>query len=223
MSAEPEKFHVGMIDFFSIILPGAILAFHLRVPAQQYIAPAFYPAPQSDAEGWVIFLVASYVLGHFVFVAGSQLDRYYDRLREKFVPLGTDTPLKIAGEIRKACLPYDHAINTFQWAKCRLALTHPNALAHVNRFEADSKFFRSLFVILIILCASFFHTGAILPALACLVLAGLSLYRYGEQRFKSTRQAYWYLITLHAELDKPCCEQRPKPDTKRRGLLCWWE
>src|ERR1017187_3979823 len=35
------------------------------------------------------------------------------------------------------------AVNTFQWAKARLTLEEPEALAVVQRFEADSKFFRS--------------------------------------------------------------------------------
>ena len=41
-------------------------------------------------------------------------------------------------------------INAFQWAKARLTLEHPVALAAVQRFEADSKFFRSFVVVLVI-------------------------------------------------------------------------
>ena len=203
MAAEPEKFHVGMIDFFSIILPGAILAFHLRAMVQQGKIPAILTAPQSDVEGWVVFAIASYVLGHFLFLVGSWIDGGYDVLREKFAPLEKNFPLKTAIEIKKTHFPperfHDQAINTVQWTKCRLALAHPAALAHVERFEADSKFFRSLFVVLLILFVSFTVTCRGWFGLACLLLAAASLFRYGEQRFKSTRQAYWYLITLESE------------------------
>ena len=33
-------------------------------------------------------------------------------------------------------LQASNVINTFQWSKVRLALEHPEALAHVQRFEA---------------------------------------------------------------------------------------
>jgi hypothetical protein len=43
MSAEPEKFHVSMIDFFSIILPGAVMTFYLRTAAEKSVMPAVFP------------------------------------------------------------------------------------------------------------------------------------------------------------------------------------
>jgi hypothetical protein len=202
MSAEPEKFHVGMIDFFSIILPGAVMTFYLRTAAERSVMPAVFPAPKSEVEGWVIFAVASYILGHFLFLSGSWLDKGYDALRETFYPNGKNVPLLTALKIKKANPTLEHlddeAINTFQWAKCRLALAYPAALAHVQRFEADSKFFRSLFVVLLILFVSFSISLHVWFAIACLLMAGAALWRYGEQRFKSTRQAYWYIIALES-------------------------
>ena len=43
------------------------------------------------------------------------------------------------------------AVNAFQWSKARLALDHSRAIAEVQRFEAYSKFFRSLCAILIVM------------------------------------------------------------------------
>src|SRR5688500_13253715 len=43
------------------------------------------------------------------------------------------------------------AINAFQWFKARLTLEHPGVLVAVQRFEADSKFFRSRCIVLCVL------------------------------------------------------------------------
>jgi hypothetical protein len=90
-------------------------------------------------------------------------------------------------------------MGAFQWAKARLALAHPEALAIVHRFEADSKFFRSLAVALVVLdlWAVATDRGALLAAFPPLLLG--ALWRFAEQRSKSTLQAYWFVITLDGE------------------------
>lgn len=100
---------------------------------------------------------------------------------------------------RKRGAPYSSAggaINAFQWSKIRLSETHPQELAAVQRFEADSKFFRSFTVVLLVLimiCAIVRNWAS---ALVCAVLLLLSLWRYVNQRFKATQQAYWSILAL---------------------------
>lgn len=207
MAAEPETLHVGLVDFFSILLPGAVLAFYLRDAAVRGdfgLTPIRYG---SAAEGWAIFAVLSYVLGHFIFVAGSLLDRPYDRIRGRLEPLERNPTLKAAIAIRAFYLDRsrlaDASINTFQWAKCRLALAHPTSLQHVQRFEADSKFFRSFTIVLLALALAFAVTGRSPLAITSAALAIASIWRYGDQRFKSTRQAYWYVVTLESLRKEP--------------------
>jgi hypothetical protein len=89
------------------------------------------------------------------------------------------------------------------WAKCRLALAHPTPLQHVQRFEADSKFFRSFTVVLVFLTAALAATGRPALAIVSVILAIASIWRYGDQRFKSTRRAYWYLVTLESLRTEP--------------------
>ena len=93
-------------------------------------------------------------------------------------------------------------INAFQWSKARLMIQCPAALSDVQRLEADSKFFRSFFAVLMLL-ALWLSAQMLLGkleywalALGCVVLAVLSFWRYAERRFKSVEQAYWYVITL---------------------------
>jgi len=206
---EPEKFHIGVIDLFAVILPGALLAFYLRSLALVGTFGWHLPAWSAQIEGWVLFAVIAYILGHFIFLVGSLVDLAYDALREKFVTRARNFPLQAALAVRTFHLPAgqfdERSINAFQWAKSRLALDYPVAFHHVQRFEADSKFFRSLFLVLVILAGWSLFTPTRWLAVVCAVFALLSLWRYGELRFKSTRQAYWYLIALEARRR----EQRP--------------
>src|SRR5215831_2189372 len=182
MPTEPDKFYVGMIDFFSIILPGFVLAFYLNILISNGKIPVPFVASLSEPERWVVLIVGSYILGHFIFLIGSFLDRAYDAVREKIVPFEKNLPLKTALDIKNKRLTElglnNSAINAFQWAKCRLALEYPGALNHVQRLEADSKFFRSLLVILVILCVIFAQANQGWWALVCLLLAIASVWRY---------------------------------------------
>ncbi len=259
MSFEPQKFFIGLIDFFSVWLPGAILAYLLADVALAWLPAG---ARTDDGAGWALFLFGSYVAGHFIFLLGAWLDRFYDKVRgatrERQIQAlakgergsgalarglagslfaKDDKALAAALRLKEAALSRlgdAAAINTFQWSKARLATEHPAALAIVNRFEADSKFFRSLCILLPFLAA--WQLGAALgltpsltgekapPAASALVLAALfflSAWRYAEQRAKATSQAYWFIATLAAAApaalpSPPPPPPPPPPATPRR-------
>jgi ADP-ribose pyrophosphatase YjhB (NUDIX family) len=226
MDFVPDKFFVGLFDFFSILLPGALLTYVLK----GYVGPKLVGARYGELagpEGWAVFLVASYLAGHFVFLFSSWLldDHFYDPVRagtymrqvrrlakrEKLSPWlaralasilfkqDVDRPLFQAERLkafRLACSEASSAINTFQWCKARLALDHAEATANVQRFEADSKFFRSFVVVLCILIPwGFTVKQPPISAVAAILLLP-ALWRYVGQRSKATNQAYWYIITL---------------------------
>ena len=82
-----------------------------------------------------------------------------------------------------------------------LNIDSPASLAVVQRFEADSKFFRSFSVVLFLLAVSLpLHRKWPWESLGVmLALFLLALWRYMEQRYKATNQAYWSVITLTAQ------------------------
>jgi hypothetical protein len=226
MELKPETFAIGVIDFFSVMLPGAVVSFLVKDKVMSELGHGTFPAIDGEAAGWAMFLFCSYLLGHFIFLAGSKLDDWiYQRIREATKPQkpgekppwastkwlasmlfakAPDRAVDEAGKIKQRHLDNvegDAVINTFQWAKARLAINCPGALGEVQRLEADSKFFRSFAVVLMLLLV---WTSVIAArgqiswwmALICLFLVGLSLWRYIERRFKATQQAYWYVLTL---------------------------
>lgn len=234
--AKPADFYVGVVDIFSILLPGAVVSWtawlwlgdpkllsNLRLEGG--IAP------------WVAFVLASYAAGHLVFMLASLVDLSFDKFRDRVlvntlhpdrqaqernardaatalrgVSLGispkiSKTPeqleiwaryiLKMEGKVPDTPVP----INTYQWSRAVLRLLAPSALAEVTRIEADSKFFRSLFVVFALLAiCSVAHLPGYdrlpISVPAMLLLAALSYWRYAEQRHKGTVEAYRSVVVL---------------------------
>jgi 8-oxo-dGTP pyrophosphatase MutT (NUDIX family) len=250
MNFEPQKFFIGLMDFFSILLPGALLTYVARSELGVQLLDRPIGA-MSDAEGGLVFFFSSYLLGHFIFLLGSWLDEFYDfargqtQLRRlKVLARGGTLPPKwqrillwlvFKGEKELAVdraaaikrrylkpLGAASAVNTFQWAKLRLALEKPEMLATVQRFEADSKFFRSLVVVLFLL-PLVAADGRHLAFAACWGIFVLpALWRYMEQRHKATSQAYWAVIALEGNAGKPDLpvrERKPDDPTHAGGLV----
>jgi 8-oxo-dGTP pyrophosphatase MutT (NUDIX family) len=227
MSFEPQKFFITLMDFFTILLPGALLSFVVKDCLGPEIVGPISPV-NGDSQAWLIFFFSSYLLGHFIFLLGSWLDEFYDMARRgtknhrlKQLARTGKLPLKVvrlllwlvfkreedwaverATAIKKAYLEplqSSRAVNTFQWAKLRLAMEKPALLAPVLRFEADSKFFRSLVVVLVLLPLATEGNRRQLFAYIGLLLLPLALWRYMEQRHKATSQAYWAVIALEGQ------------------------
>jgi 8-oxo-dGTP pyrophosphatase MutT (NUDIX family) len=228
MGFEPQKLFIGLIDFFSILLPGALLTYFLK----DEIGPRFLGdsyTKLADTEGLVVFLFSSYLLGHIIFLIGSLfLDDWYDAIRNatpegqarrkaegkkpvstlnkwlaaRFFKKDVDKPVDLAVKIKEHYLDplnASSAINAFQWSKARLTLEYPESIATVQSFEASSKFFRSFVVVLCILIVWWLAKGQNVIALISVPILALAFWRYVEQRLKATNQAYWYMITLEGQ------------------------
>lgn len=206
---KPGDFFVGVIDFFSILLPGSLLAGILAVMLP--LPPALEPLLASETAKWVAFALAAYALGHFVFLISALLDILYDAYRPKRWPHSDDEdrPFKQANALRHAQFPVGdldkgRPMNTFKWAKSVLMMRATAALAEVNRYEADSKFFRSMAVVLPVGGVAGEEMGftEVLPA--SLLLTIVSFVIYAQQRFKSTEWAYVHVLVLDrlGELEK---------------------
>jgi 8-oxo-dGTP pyrophosphatase MutT (NUDIX family) len=148
MSFEPEKFFVGLMDFFSILLPGALLTFLLM----------------------------------------DLLDS----------------------------IDAKNTVNTFQWSKAWLLAKSPKSLGVVQRFEADSKFFRCFVIVLLILMGVWSVQHRWHAIGMAIVFLPLAMWRYMEQRFKATNQAYWCVITQMAIGEQPREAKAGEPDTETK-------
>jgi hypothetical protein len=148
MNYKPSDLFVGIVDFFSVLLPGAVLAFALQLAKVGFIESQL--AGLSSQTKWIVFVIASYLLGHFVFLIGAAfLDHLYDAtyVKRQQAKRGARL-LKHAASIKRAALQDAYKIeNHFKWARAFIKLKKPEMAADIDRLEADSKFFRSLTVV----------------------------------------------------------------------------
>jgi ADP-ribose pyrophosphatase YjhB (NUDIX family) len=237
MSFKPQDFFIGVIDFFSILLPGAVLTYLFKDVGPHILGRRYHVL--QNTESWVVFLFSSYLLGHFLFFIGSWLDDYvYDPVR-KMTPkeqitrllVGRKLSPKVLRWLARLCFKKDAdaavdrvvpikedylkrigasgSVNAFQWCKARLATEHSEALATVNRFEADSKFFRSFVAVLLVVTVTALHDQNWWLTTTSIVAMGLAFIRYMELRFKSTQQAYFQILTLEASNEPPRVSTKP--------------
>jgi 8-oxo-dGTP pyrophosphatase MutT (NUDIX family) len=229
MNFDPQKFFIGLVDFFAILLPGALLTYLLMDEVGPAVLGDRY-AKLAGAQAWAAFLFASYLFGHLVFLLGSWLDEIYDWARRytlntqiallarrgRLLPWSVRALLWLVFK-RERNLAVDRAVmlkekalgalqakdsvNAFQWCKALLNVQSPASLAVVQRFEADSKFFRCFAVVLLLLLVvcPWQHQWPPVGIPIVLVLLLLALWRYMDQRYKATNQAYWSVITLTAK------------------------
>jgi ABC-type siderophore export system fused ATPase/permease subunit len=204
MNYKPGDFLVGVIDVFAILLPGALLSFFTMELAQTSIFGVMLPPIRDSAQGWVIFVFASYLLGHFVFLLGAHLDWIYDFFRKRYIRVEHERAYQRAKAIKEKYLndKEQSVTNTFQWAKANIQVRSPSAAVEIHRLEADSKFFRSLIVVLLVISIFLVYRSGWSQLFVCLVLVALSFWRYFDQRLKSTNIAYTYLMVLES-LPKP--------------------
>ena len=218
MEKKPGDFFIGVVNFFAILLPGALLSFfsidvvHAYVNNRPYLFGNIQTDTQGEAQNWVVFIVASYLLGQFIFLLGSPLDILYDLVRKGFSSdliktkwlkrkwIQNERLYKSARTLKEKYVEdsASEIVNTFQWAKANVQLRFPAAADEIHRLEADQKFFRGLIVVLIAICFLFIFVSKTgwTETVPYLVVMALSFWRYVDQRRKSTNLAYTYLIAL---------------------------
>ena len=203
MDFKPGEFFVGIVDFFAILMPGALLAYATKDFAKQHIFGPILPPIQGDVQGWVAFILAAYLLGHFIFLSGAVLDKYlYDPYRKRHLRENHDRLYKRARLLKRRALREQRkadVLNTFKWARTNVQLFQPAAAVEIHRLEADSKFFRSLVVLLFLLLLFLSWNGTFWATAISLGLMLLSFVRYADQRYKSTQLAYTCLLAMEQQ------------------------
>lgn len=192
---KPGDFFVGIIDLFAIFLPGGLVTFVLFKEYSNFLTEV---APISGNQHWVAFLFFSYLIGHIVFMIGSSIDTLYDYHRKRRNPYTNESAYQCATEIKQKLLTEveSKSLNTYQWATSILTTDYPDAMAEVNRLVADSKFFRSLVVIIPLVSIIFVAGGHLAHAIIVILFIFPCYMRYYGRRLKSTTRAYQFIIML---------------------------
>ena len=216
--AKPAEFFLGVLDFFSILLPGMIA---VCLGLWQWGKAALKPeTPFLAAIG-----VAGYVVGHLLNALSSVFDPLvFDKLYRPEDDPPTQCPLLQAGAAswwinlrHENHGLYSHAKaalrgvpgggrkgmpGVYQQARAWLRVHSSEAMNELLRYEADSKLFRSLVLVLLMLLAVGWQAMAKQPVWILAMTIGavpLSLWRYCDLRQKGIRACYLYFLQLHEE------------------------
>lgn len=197
---KPSDFFFGAMEFFAVLLPGAVLAYLLAPWAAVLFGPLL-PALNSEAERWGALAVASYFLGHLLHHVGGFLDQGYDRgfaaQKRRF---GDDTLTAEAKKLVRddlGTLPDD--VSVFQWAGAWVRAHNAEAGAELERAGGESKFFRSLCLVGGAAALLFLAQGQATPLLLALALTAFSYRRFCSRRWESTQRTYQYFVLLRRE------------------------
>jgi hypothetical protein len=197
VASKPSDFFIGVVDFFSIVLPGALLSFLALDFAKERVFGWIMPPIGGGMEGWMAFAVASYLLGHFVSLVGAAfLDKVYDWTYVAYRRRRGDRLYKYVGELKQRSLgDHSNITNVYKWARATVRLQSASATQEIDRLEADSKFFRSMTVVLVIFIAAVARRGTLLVSSVLLLL---SFWRFCNLRWKCTGTAYLCVAVMEA-------------------------
>jgi hypothetical protein len=202
---KPSDFLLGILDFFAVMMPGAVVtwlaASYLPRALGAYVDVTAANGDGGQALAWVVIIFTSYVLGHFVFMLGATLDRLYDRWRKSNRPKETDLTFQAAHQLYESLNPSLSVgrFTTLKWTKAYVQIRCPAARLEIDRFDANSKFFRSFVVVSVFLALHYAirdHAWGLVAG--AVILALLSFWRYCDQRWKASELSYATAVMLHA-------------------------
>ena len=231
-----DNLKVYILDILSILLPGGLVMVVLS-----HVCPlndAFLSVFPERKEEWinvVVYMGAAYILGHFIFFIGSFLDGWiFENVKKVFWNDHRLTAYVLALKKAKTGIDDRDILNAFKWSCAWLLANRPGMYGVVERHIAESKFFRSLIVVLAIALASYLVQRDILLSAFCILLIVFCLIRYLTQRQKSIDTAYEFIITtadktfqepdgsilamLRANNIDPCA--RPNHKLKKKSIRC---
>ncbi|MBX3256998.1 MAG: hypothetical protein KF862_22870 [Chitinophagaceae bacterium] len=193
-----ENFKAYFLDIMTILMPGAFLvATLLNIESIKVLFCHFFGPLKTDWVKAAVYLGTSYVAGHIIYMFASMLD---DIVYEKVHPVFWKDKSLTAYIIKKkeeiTGISSRKVINAFKWSCAWLLKNQPALYGSVERYFAESKFFRSLsvvfflsFFLLLKTSLDFWIIAITLPMLSL-----FSLIRYITQRQKSIETAYHAVI-----------------------------
>lgn len=152
-SYKAVDFYLGVVDLFSILLPGAMLAFlaGLCIPWSSSSLSPVNRALSEPFARYAAFVILAYVLGHFLSALGSTaLDHVYDRWYKRYLGKKLNHRREQVKPILARTVGAGTNDNSLDWTLAVIRVRAPGAFTQLDRFEADSKFFRSVTVVLLL-------------------------------------------------------------------------
>ncbi len=216
MDFKPGEFFITIVDFFAVLLPGAILIFLSLDWIKWNVLGVITPNIRGKAQGWAAFILSSFLLGHFLHLPGAGIDSIYDktyriyqgkRLERHRARLLENSQVKLR-ENWDNYAPEEET-DKLRWATAVIRVKNSNAASDLDHKEAESKFFRGVTIVLLILLIYLLYVSisfkkrkqvfksklSMMASLViCMSLLGISFWRYCDRRWKRTLSIYEYYV-----------------------------
>lgn len=201
-SFKPGDFYVGLVDFFGVMLPGALLTLLGFDASDAYLFNGrFMPVLHGELAVGAAFLGASFLLGKAADALGSVMfDWLTDRTYRSWKADAHKSLIAKAAAVRQRHLGEEHRdmVSEFRWARVAVRETSPSGALAVERLEASSKLLRGLTIFLLIAAGKFFWLGSPIAGLITLLLAPLALWRCAVERWQRDKTALEHYVAHNA-------------------------
>jgi hypothetical protein len=192
---KPGDLLVGIVDFFAIVLPGAVLAFVGMKFEKKIFDGSILPTLGEGPPRWIAFILAAYLVGNIVYLLGASiLDPIYAATyrRRKSRQTGDLLYGRVKDLKQAALLEQDQIENCYKWSRATVKIKNTAAAAEIDRLEASSKFFRSMVIVLFLNLFVLAMDRSRWPLHLCLMVLLFSYLRYADMNI-SELQAKGYL------------------------------
>ncbi len=204
MNFKPSDFFIGLVEFFSVLLPGFCVVYIVTL---KVIIPKYLPC---EPISWIYYAIGSYIVGHILYAFSGLwkkglnnwlIIQFYSKhgwLRKVFTKMPEARGILLieqAEKIKNECFKnesYHQDIKLYDWINIMMLKENAELTTITKRLEADSNFFRS-FTIVCILTACFYYQDCLILA-SSILLFFFSLWRFVNRRFNAKEFASLYLI-----------------------------
>jgi len=194
MNQKPTDLLLSVIDFFGILIPGAVLAF---LHGNFLLSPfGLSMATLQTLAGWIPAFFVSYVLGHFLLGFSMPLNRLAVRFPSKETTAyykAVCTRLKLPPEVP------DNRTNVFYSAFSFIRIHSPEATAELERQAGEYKLFRSLTLLFVldIPLAAVSGSFSLTRLVISLLVVCLAAYRFRKLFDWTYQLAFDFYLQLH--------------------------
>jgi hypothetical protein len=195
MTVKPGDFFFGLLEFLAFIVPGMILFATIPEIVTNQL-PDFLKIIGNENVtpfGWVSFILLSYVYGHFIHHFSALLlnpvyKRTYFIKKKKKHNLFIEN---VENSIKKELPDYTDMLRI---ADAYVRTKQPSITSELEKYEANSKLFRSLCLLSLYVC--FYPNLSISVRIVLIIISVLSFSKFANQRWTRRLVVYEYFSIL---------------------------
>lgn len=195
MTVKPGDFFFGLVEFLAFIVPGMILFATIPEIIFPNIPDFLIIIKDKDVTpfGWVTFILLSYVYGHFIHHFCALLLNpvykltYFKKKKRKHALFFESVESSIKEE-------FPVHTDLLQTASAYVRIKQPILISELEKYEANSKLFRSLSLLSIYLC--FYPNLSFIGKLCLITISFLCFSKFANQRWNHRIAVYEYFTII---------------------------